>query len=150
MYTLRTSPCWGNQALEEFDNTLRSSLSLITNCSLSDSAWAQASLPVSKGGLGIRSVVALAPSAFLASAAATQDLQLRLLPSSLSDPEVDRALSFWSSRLTMPSPPTMVNVTRQAAWDVPVVAEATEFLLRQTQDSYHSARLKAAMDPHSG
>ena len=38
MYTLRTSPFWGNQALEEFDNTLRSSLSLITNCFRSDSA----------------------------------------------------------------------------------------------------------------
>src|SRR6201995_2383535 len=50
----------------------------------------------------------------------------------------------------MPSPPTMLNATRQAAWDAPVVAEATELLLRQTQDSYHSARLKAAMDPHSG
>src|ERR1700759_3148773 len=50
----------------------------------------------------------------------------------------------------MPSPPTMLNATRQAAWDASVVAEATELLLRQTQDSYHSARLKAAVNPHSG
>ena len=35
-YILRASPCSGNQALEEFDATLRSSLTTITNCFRTD------------------------------------------------------------------------------------------------------------------
>jgi hypothetical protein len=42
-------------------------------------AMLQASLPVSASGLGIRRVSLLAPSALLASAAGTPDLQDRLL-----------------------------------------------------------------------
>ena len=90
MYILRTSLCSGNQALEEFDATLRASLTTIVNCSLTDMAWNQATIPVAKGGLGIRNVVALAPSAYLASAAAIQVLQTRLLPSYINDSKWDR------------------------------------------------------------
>lgn len=150
IYILRTSPCSGNQALVEFDATLRTSLTTIANCSLSDIAWTQATLPVSKGGLGIRSVAALAPSAYLASAAATRDLQLRLLPSDLIDGELDRALTIWSSRLSQPNPPVLLNAMRQAAWDAPVVAETVDTISRQIKDPYHMARWKAALDPHSG
>ena len=42
---------------------------------LSDNQWLQSSLPVREGGLGVRSVVSLAPSAFLASAVSTRPLQ---------------------------------------------------------------------------
>ena len=45
------------------------------NVALSDQHWAQASLPVSDGGLGLRRVASLAPSAFLASVACTRPLQ---------------------------------------------------------------------------
>ena len=54
-------------------------LSSITNCALDEVAWVQASLPIRVGGLGIRSVVVLASSAFLASAAATSDFQTAIL-----------------------------------------------------------------------
>ena len=150
IYILRTSPCSDNQVLDEFDNTLRASLTTIANCSLSDTAWAQATLPVAKGGLGIRSVAALAPSAYLASAAATLDLQRRLLPSDFNDLELDRALKIWSSRLNQPTPPVLINAMRQASWDAPVVAEAVDSISRLNQDPYHMARWKAALDPHSG
>jgi len=150
MYTLRTSPCSGNQALEEFDSILRTSLTNIANCYLSDTSWIQATLPVAKGGLGIRSVATLAPSAYLASAAATLDLQLRLLPSDFHDPEVDRALAIWSSRLSRPTPPVLMNAMRQAAWDAPVVAEVVDSITDLIRDPYHMARWKASLDPHSG
>ena len=79
MYMLRASPCSDNPALKEFNNILRLSLTRISNCALSDQAWLHATLPVANGGLGIRSVFRLAPSAFLASAAATSELQSKLL-----------------------------------------------------------------------
>ena len=61
---LRSSPCAEHDTLNKFDSLLRSGISSITNCVLNDTAWMQASLPIKDGGLGIRSVVMLAPSAF--------------------------------------------------------------------------------------
>ena len=46
---------------------------------LSENQWIQASLPVGDGGIGIRSAQMLAPSAFLASAASTPQLQQSIL-----------------------------------------------------------------------
>ena len=79
LYTLRTSPCSDHPELEHFDALLRSGLSSIVNINISDVNWIQSSLPVSDGGLGIRSAALLAPSAFLASAAGTKDLQSKIL-----------------------------------------------------------------------
>ena len=81
LHALRMSDCQSNPALVEFDKTLRNGLSAILNVEMSDHQWNQASLPVKDGGLGIRSAVLLAPSAFLASTAGTTDLQARILPS---------------------------------------------------------------------
>ena len=60
---------------------LCSVLSSVTNCDMSahQSAWVQSSLPVKMGGLGIRSAVHLAPSAFLASSAASVSLVHRII-----------------------------------------------------------------------
>ena len=75
IHTLRCSPCFGNKALEEFGSLLRSGLCTITNLTVSDPQWIQASLPVSAWGLGIRRVVSLALPAFLTSAASTHSLR---------------------------------------------------------------------------
>ena len=85
MYTLRTSDCHCNSALGDFDFTLRNGLSAILNVDMSDNQWLQASLPVRDGGLGIRSAVMLAPSAFLASAAGTTELKALILPPTVSN-----------------------------------------------------------------
>ena len=68
--------------LEDYDVLLRSILSNITNIRFEDnqSSWIQATLPVSKGGLGIRSAVHLASSAFLASADGSVALVNQILP----------------------------------------------------------------------
>ena len=63
----------------------------ITKFDLSDMQWIQASLPVADGGLGIGRVASLAPSAFLASAASTHDLQEHIL--ARSDTHSDDSLS---------------------------------------------------------
>ncbi len=64
-----------------------------------DPSWTQATLPVDLGGLGIRSAVSIAPSAFLASSNASADLVWAILPSSLVSlpvPEIEEALGVWS------------------------------------------------------
>ena len=82
LYTLRTSPCFLSSSLELYDERLRYIISSTTNIHLgpNDPTWIQASLSVKKGGLGIRSAVHLAPSAFLASAASYSDLAHCILP----------------------------------------------------------------------
>ena len=57
--TLRSSLCAEHPALVRFDELLRSGVSEVTNLAINDVAWIQScSLPISDGGLGIRSVVA--------------------------------------------------------------------------------------------
>ena len=86
MHTLRCSPCFGNEALEQFDSLLRSDLCTITKLAVSDPQWIQTSQPVSAEGLGIRRV---ALSAFLASAAFTHSLQSLPLLKSHSQLTID-------------------------------------------------------------
>ena len=64
MHILRSSPCFSSPQLKVFDDALRDIIGDIINARIDDSAWAQASLPVRSGGIGIRSAVQLAPSAF--------------------------------------------------------------------------------------
>ena len=98
-YMLRASPCAGHSSLTTFDELLRHAICSIVNVDLSDDQWMQASLPVHLGGLGIRSVSSLAPSAFLASAAGTSALQDIILPASCSfnDDVVSKVQELWSS-----------------------------------------------------
>lgn len=55
------------------------------NVELSDENWLQSSLPVNDGDLGICSAATLAPSAFLATAESTSELQVNMLPTESAD-----------------------------------------------------------------
>ena len=81
LYILRTSPYYESDDLSLYDDLLESLTSRILNISFRDneSAWTQATLPVGFGGLGIRSAVQLAPSAFIASAATSSELAQQIL-----------------------------------------------------------------------
>jgi len=78
-HLLHCSPSVDALGPQEFNNLLRTALTCITNNSLSNSQWLQASLPIKLGGLGIRNVSSLALPAFLASAANTRLLQDEIL-----------------------------------------------------------------------
>src|SRR6218665_1750795 len=60
LHTLRCCPCADHPELTKYDAELRSGLSIILNLPITDEAWIQASLPVNRGGFGIRSVTSLA------------------------------------------------------------------------------------------
>ena len=68
----------------------------------------QATLPVKSGGLGIRSAVQLAPSAYMASAAACSELVSIVLPPQLQDfnasAYLDEARAQWSCGHDLPPP----------------------------------------------
>ena len=154
LYSLRTSPCFSSPALASYDDELRSILSSLTNTCLdeSSSAWTQATLLVSYGGLGIRSAVQLAPSAFLASAAGSSDLIHQILPSHLRDspiPNYDDALTSWAQGHDQP-PPDAPASHQQKSWDTTRVRATADSLLDNAPDDMSRARLLAASSKEAG
>ena len=154
LYSLRTAPCFLSPVLKDYDDVLRSTLSAITNIhfGVDDPSWTQATLPVKMGGLGIRSAVQLAPSAFLASAAATSDLVHLIVPpylQSLSIPNVDEAKDLWSLGHGQ-SPPEVTSQHQQRAWDIPKMSALAESLLENAPDPRARARLLASATKESG
>jgi hypothetical protein len=84
-YLFTTAPCTDSPKLPIYDGVLRESLVTNKYTDLDDHRWSQALLPVRWSGLGIRRVVSLAPSAYLASAASTAELMSSLLPTRLRE-----------------------------------------------------------------
>jgi hypothetical protein len=153
MHILRSSPCTDNILLHEIDLVLRQCLCDITNVSLNDNNWKQASLPVNAGGLGIRSISAIALSAFLASEYSTQLLQNRLLEHSLHDINDYQLISLrsdWVSSHPLSPPPSGVTANKQRSWDQPGIELTFSTLLESQPDDYGKARLLAVSTAHSG
>ena len=151
MNVLRSSPCAEHYLLVEFDDLLRSGVSKVTNCAIDDTAWIQASLPTNDGGLGIRSVVVLAPSAFLASAAATFFPQSAILGEewSLRDPHVAHIKQLWCSTFTT-TPPEGDLALKQRNWDRPAIEMGKSVLTSVVDTPSDRARLLAVSAPHAG
>ena len=153
LFLLGTSPCFRSHKWMEFDNILRSITNEVLNVNLvSESAWLQASLPVSEGGLGIRSAAQLAPSAFLASAAGCASLSKDILPTRLHcvpSPESTEALALWNAHVAVP-PPESLDDFLQKAWDSPQVSARLHHFLENVQDPASRARLLAASCKESG
>ena len=104
------------------------------------------------GGLGIQSAVQLAPSTFLASAAAASDLVNRIVPIHLQGsplPNVDDASFLWSSGHNQ-VPPEGVDQQRQKAWDTRRASARADSLLWYAQDRRSRARLLASTAKESG
>ena len=108
------------------------------------------------GGLGTRSAVQLAPSAFLASAAASSGLAHLILPASLpasmQPPQlsyVDEALAAWSQGC-QEQPPTDAAAHHQKTWDTIRVSSIADTLFTDSSNPMHKARFLAASCKESG
>ena len=151
-YILRSSPCTDHPRLNQFDALLRQGLSVISNSNISDLNWIQASLPVKEGGLGVRSVAMLAPSAFLASAAGSLDLQTMILSGDhgrFPDHFYERTLETWKTRHNQPEPEGLAK-GKQSHWDSACIKHGKEILISSASDDRTRARLLASCAPHSG
>ena len=154
-HVMRSSPCAGHTLLSDIDNSLRLTLIIIviTNVNITDEQWRQASFPVKAGGIGVRSVMSIALSAFLSSSTSTQQLQTLLLGKcvwQLSDRHFDNFLDDWCQRHYPVQPPTGTNASKQRSWDMPSVDATFNSLFAAQPDGYHRARLTAVKAPHSG
>ena len=154
LYTLRTAPCMSSIELSRYDELLRSTLAECMNVDLSQSAWEQASLPVRFGGLGVRSAVLLAPSAYLASAAGAESLMQSILPPrlhSVADPDFSSALAHWQSQVDPTTIPPVASLRIiQKNWDNPCCSLVFSSLLTKAVDVSAKARLLGSADVNSG
>ena len=125
------------------------------NVDLTDDIWRQATLPVSKGGLGVRLAFDLALPAFLSSVNGAAELTLQLLParlhavSSIRDPAYIVANLEWQQRSTVVVPDGS-KIGVQKAWDTPLVSRKLEEVLSAAKTQVGRARLISAAAPHSG
>ena len=156
MHLLRSTLCIDSPVLPLYDAVLRESLSATLNVDLDDIRWSQASLPIRWGGLGVRGVVLLAPSAYLASAASTMELTSTILPARLRDIKdsgVDAALAAWTSQAANPiemSTPSPPSSTVQRVWDDHCCKIQHVSLLKAASDPVDRARLLASCSQGSG
>ena len=152
LHTLRSSSCAHHPALQTFDDLLKLGITEITNLKFSEDHWPQASLPVKDGGLGIRRAVSLAPSAFLASATNTLNLQELILINSiitLQDSAVTCLRQWWTTTFNSACPSHPLCL-KQAEWDRPGIDAIKIKLINSALDNHHRARLLATAAPHSG
>ena len=122
------------------------------NLERGDSAWEQATLPVGLGGLGIRSAVDVAPSAYLSSAHSSAQLVEAILPEShrtIPTPFVDEAKASWAAGHESEAPED-VAACKQRAWDSIRTKSTSQRLLDNAADEEERARLLAVMTKESG
>ena len=148
---IRAAPWMDHPSLICFNTTLRSKLSAVVNCDLTDLAWTQASLPIRDGGIGVGSVVLLAPSVFLASAAATLTLQSAILEECAvcPDPIVALTLSRWMEMFNSTQIAGTLS-TRQRSCNAAAIEHCNVELDKDLIDPTYTARLLAARDVQSG
>lgn len=151
LHLLRSAPCWNSPALGAIDDVQCSTLSDILNVPFTDATWTQASLPVRWGGLGVRDIQDLAPSAFLASAHLARPLVSLLLPPialASFEASMSEALRHWGS-LGEVSPPGPSLRSMQRAWDDSICGLRMHQLLHSSSVP-DRARLLASGAPGSG
>ncbi|GAV08350.1 hypothetical protein RvY_18060 [Ramazzottius varieornatus] len=87
---------------------------------MDDTVWRQSSLPVSRGGLGIRRVDELALPAFSASVHSAFDLMKQIYPQGDVNSIVSPAMNLWQEE-RFAQPPILTLRSAQKAWDIPIV-----------------------------
>ena len=93
----------------------------------------------------------LAPSAYLASAAASSTLVHQILPPQFSDtdfPSFQEALAFWSNSCNQS--PQGITSYHQKSWDIPTILAMKENLLNSATNESSKSRLLAAFSEESG
>ena len=152
-YQLRASPLFHElDALRAIDDVVRLALSERLNVDLSDEAWAQASLPVRHGGLGVRSVQDLALPCFIASSIASRPLAGEILRRSNLQPGRDyqtEAIDLFTEKYPDQAVPQGELARKQRTWDDLASSHRVEAMLGSA-NQVHRARLLAARTPHSG
>ena len=146
LFHLRTSPCFRvPELLSKFDSKLRETLEAVLNTRLQDQQWAQATLPVRHGGVGIFSTADLASAAFAASQLSTAHLATAIARNAPIASAASEATAQWSNTTALECPLS----SRQSAWTQPIHQLRFNNLL-SAADELNRARLQGCSAPGAG
>ena len=141
-YSLRTVDTSRHPAvLTRFDQAIRTTIEATLGTPLTQQQWAQASLPTSTGGLGLRLAASHGAAAYLASVGATESMVQEMRNREEITPEVGQAMESLNAQLGDHLTYEVVRVTTQRALSVQIDAEAS----RRLQETLTSDRDKARM-----
>ena len=138
---------------ETFDQLIRDSLNKILGVSLNNSAWLQAQLPITRGGLGMRSASNHASVAFLASWTNSVPLILQMIPSlELSPLSTVGALEHLSKVLEVEDAVSLESVDgiSQKELSLRVDDKLYNELIEAAETVRDKARLASVELPHAG
>ncbi|XP_055356158.1 uncharacterized protein LOC129601387 [Paramacrobiotus metropolitanus] len=154
IYMLRCCNAWKQpQQLYQLDEAMRLCFQTLCNVRTSHDdypCWRQATLPVSRGGIGIRRAEELALPAFLASIHSVTDLISLLLP---DHPAVNISAAFelWKTNARLAELPEHNARKAQRTWDLPLCNASLSVLLDIFRDDeINRARLLAQSTPEAG
>ena len=117
-----------------------------------EDSWIQSTLPVARGGLGIRSIKDIALPAFISSAYGTTGATKRLLPEYITLPdyqELVEAEEEWWTRVGSNDDLQIINKAMQSEWDKPLAESIYQGLLEKQTAPVEKARLIAVASEHS-
>jgi hypothetical protein len=145
-YLLRAAPCYlREEALKVFDELQRAALEKILNVILSPSKWDQASLPMNKGGFGIRKLNDITLPAYISSTTRTRSLIAAIIPSSIDvhDLSVSSSMSLLLSKVNFNGEMEMSTQSCQSKLDG-LMSDISLNNLLDNADTPERARLLAA------
>ena len=150
IHALRSSPCWKSNILQQMDDVVKETLEEILNVQFSQSKWLQATLPVGKGGLGVRRLTQLSIPAFIASTVGTAHLVEACLPPLYNQPtdgeDLKVAIDSWQQ---ISQSAVLPESRHQNDCDRPVY-EAEFVAISSSLSDTELSRLSAAPAKHSG
>ena len=119
IFFLRGNPMWRNiSGLQRYDEALKESLETILNINLNHHSWFESSLPIKKGGIGIRHSTEIALPCFLSSIYDVSNLLDKLLPEPYRqiDPAILEAEQFWCNEFGELPAENLRNI--QKVWEL--------------------------------
>ena len=134
-----------------YEEELRKILQSILNVTLDEKAWTQCTLPVAKGGLGIRLASDVALPAFLSSAFGASSGMANLLTEEVANESYrmkEEAMTLWLETFENEALQPL-NTSLQASWDKPLYDLKYSQLLEQQDNPADKARLLAVASEHA-
>ncbi|XP_055356813.1 uncharacterized protein LOC129601905 [Paramacrobiotus metropolitanus] len=97
--------CWQYpEALQKFDETIRTKAEQLTNVAMTDTVWEQAALPTKFGGLGLVKAADVALAAYASSLHGVADVVYSIVRSNSIREKCTRLTEVWTSRYTTEAP----------------------------------------------
>lgn len=151
IFFLRGSPMWRNESgLSQYDEVLKSSIESIFNIELNDNAWIESSLPIKKGGIGIRHASDIALPCFLSSLYNVSALLDQLLPENYRQVDMTKVESedHWCRKFgELPEESLRIY---QGVWESYEINQKIEILEHQLNVAVDKARFLANTSKESG